>query len=95
MKKFCFLLLLVTGIAHADYWTYPTKDGGEIVLTTELFPPDHSVKNCRNWYAGYVIDKFNRVVYGCWNVSNDKIHAYFVDGDFRVYDKNNWIYHKD
>jgi hypothetical protein len=95
MKKLLAILVLIAGVAHADYWTYPTKDNGEIVLTTEMFASDHVIKNCRNWFAGYVIDKFNRVIYGCWNVMNDKIHMYFTDGDFRVYTKDNWVYHKD
>jgi len=26
---------------------------------------------------------------------NEKIHMYFTDGDFRVYTKDNWVYHKE
>jgi hypothetical protein len=95
MKNLCFLLLLLAGTAHADYWSYPTKDKGEIVLTLEQFSTDHIAKNCRGWYAAYVIDKFNRVIYGCWLLSNDKINVHYTDGDFRVYEKNGWTYHKD
>ena len=88
MKNLCFLLLLLAGTAHADYWSYPTKDKGEIVLTLEQFSKDHIAKNCRGWYAAYVIDKFNRVIYGCWLLSNDKINVHYTDGDFRVYEKS-------
>ncbi|MCF8163463.1 MAG: hypothetical protein K9J47_08870 [Sulfuritalea sp.] len=95
MKNFCFLLLLLAGTAHADYWSYPTKDKGEIVLTLEQFSKDHIAKNCRGWYAAYVIDKFNRVIYGCWLLSNGKINVHYTDGDFRVYEKSGWTYHKD
>ena len=95
MKNLCFLLLLLAGTAHADYWSYPTKDKGEIVLTLEQFSKDHIAKNCRGWYAAYVIDKFNRVIYGCWLLSNDKINVHYTDGDFRVYEKSGWTYHKD
>ena len=95
MKNLCFLLLLLAGTAHADYWSYPTKDKGEIVLTMEQFSKDHIAKKCRGWYAAYVIDKFNRVIYGCWLLSNDKINVHYTDGDFRVYEKSGWTYHKD
>jgi hypothetical protein len=34
-------------------------------------------------------------IYGCWVVSNDRIHVRYRNGTVKIYDKEGWVYKND
>jgi hypothetical protein len=93
MKKLLLGLFFIAGVAHAEYWTSPTERGGEIVLTTTKVANTSTNKSCRGMSIAYVVTSSQTVIYGCWFVSQDKIHVIYNDGSNLVYPKDNWLYH--
>jgi hypothetical protein len=69
MNKLVLSLLLACGVANAaEYWTTPTQQGGEIVLT------GIKTDTCGDTLLSmYVITADRRVAYGCWALFNDRV----------------------
>ncbi len=86
MNKLILSLLLACGVANAEeYWTTPTQQGGEIVLT------GIKTDTCGDTLLSmYVVTIDRRVAYGCWALLNDRVHVRYDDGDRMVYDMKNW-----
>jgi len=86
MNKLVLSLLLACGVVNAEeYWTTPTQQGGEIVLTKA------TSENCGDvLLVMYVITADQRVAYGCWALLNGKVHVRYDDGDRMAYDLKNW-----
>jgi len=91
MKKLLAILLFASLPALADeWWEVPTQAGGKIVLTTQT--ADWCAKG---FFIVYIETSKQDAVYGCWTTANDRIHVKFNDGNFKIYDKEGWVYRTD
>ena len=86
MKKLLLSLMLVCGAVNAaEYWTAPTKEGGEIVLSK-----DRTTKCGDVLYSMYIVTVGQKVISGCWTVMEGRVHVRYDDGDRMAYDLNIW-----
>lgn len=91
MKKLILCLLLATGVCQAEeWWETPTTKGGRIILTTQT--ADWCGKGT---LVAYIETSKQDSIYGCWTVSNDRIHVRYNGGVTKVYDKEGWEYKND
>ncbi|CAB4157972.1 hypothetical protein UFOVP687_43 [uncultured Caudovirales phage] len=92
MKKLIFCVLLANPIFSQaeEWWEARTQAGGRIILTTQT--ADWCPKN---FFIGYIETTKQDAVYGCWMVSNQRIHMKFNDGTIKIYDKEGWVYKND
>lgn len=86
MNKLILSLLLACGAANAaEYWSAPTKEGGEIVLTQSR------TEKCGDYLLSmYIVTADQRVAYGCWVLMDGRIHVRYDDGDRMAYDLKHW-----
>ena len=91
MKKLIFFSVLLANPAFAEeWWEAKTQAGGRIVLTTQA--ADWCGKNT---LIAYIETTKQDSIYGCWTVSNDRIHVRYNGGTTKVYDKEGWVYKND
>jgi hypothetical protein len=91
MKKLIFFCVLLANPAFAEeWWEASNQAGGKIVLTTQT--ADFCSKN--SWIA-YIETTKQDAIYGCWVVSNDRIHVRYRNGTVKIYDKEGWVYKND
>lgn len=90
MMRWLLALLICTSAYAEEWWETPTTKGGKIILTTQ------SADWCpKDTFIAYIETSKQDSIYGCWTVSNDRIHVRYNGGFTKVYDKEGWEYKND
>lgn len=91
MKKLLLVLLLTSGIAHAEIYVMPNNGGGEITLTTQTCKAENGkytqLKHAYTWSNEVYIE-------GCWALIDGNVHITWLNkdgsGTRRVYEPKNF-----
>lgn len=85
MKKLLVLIAAFIGTAYAAgepaiIGSFPNKDGGEIVLSSELCKQETTRR------IAYITSGGGRItLFGCWQLIGEKVFIKYSDGDLFTY----------